>query len=89
MTAPTAARIRLIIGSGARSLILPTNTVMTGPSNDGAGFGGGASGARVYICGRWLIVGPARYVVRDDGGGCDIDGIGEANAFWAHRKDMD
>lgn len=81
MTVPTAAKIRLIMGSGARSLILPTNTVITGPSNVGAGFGGGASGWRVYICGRWLIVGPARYVVREAGGGCDIGGI-EPMAFW-------
>lgn len=36
ITAPTAAKIFLIIGSGARSLILPTNTVITGPTGSGA-----------------------------------------------------
>lgn len=36
ITAPTAAKIFLIIGSGARSLMLPTKTVITGPTGSGA-----------------------------------------------------
>lgn len=36
ITVPTAAKIFLIIGSGARSLMLPTKTVITGPTGSGA-----------------------------------------------------
>lgn len=64
ITAPTEANIFLIIGSGARSLIFPTNTVITGPTVSGvvdAVLGAAVGGCVVFGNGNGccVFVGPS------------------------------
>lgn len=71
-TEPQVCRTFLIIASGTLSLILPTNTVIIGPSC--IGICGIFGGFVLYICGRELIVGPCDRLYGGRGGGVDIDG---------------